>query len=431
MKVTCPSCEWSAEVPDEKIPAKGGKGTCPKCQTKFEVKREEAPPPDFAFEPSKPENSKPCPFCGEQILADAKKCKHCGEFLDPLLIKARNEAAPQPHVISTDESIVRKIADYQNLSGILWIILGIIQCIGVVTIIAGVWNIYAGISRRKIVKPILSRSSAVLPGFESLTGIIIIGVINLVLGGVIGVVFVVFDYIIRGKVLDNRHLFNDCQPEHSTPNIQQPNAPIQSNPSGNGSPSISAVPDGVKGWCWGAFTLGFVWAIAHKVWLGLLTLVPIVNIVMIFVLGFKGREWAWKAKQWDSVEQFNRVQKRWSQVGVTLLVGGLLLAIVIPQFVAYRNKGLNSLALSDLKNTKTCLEAYHANNSIFPTSLEAAKCQAESPTVTLEYTQIDDDKKYLLTSSNEKSDRMYATSGNDSQIYYRLKSEPEDAYRPY
>lgn len=23
-----------------------------------------------------------CPFCSEQILASAKKCKHCGEFLD-------------------------------------------------------------------------------------------------------------------------------------------------------------------------------------------------------------------------------------------------------------------------------------------------------------------------------------------------------------
>lgn len=26
-----------------------------------------------------------CPFCAEQIKAAAKKCKHCGEFIDPAM----------------------------------------------------------------------------------------------------------------------------------------------------------------------------------------------------------------------------------------------------------------------------------------------------------------------------------------------------------
>jgi len=29
-----------------------------------------------------PDETKRCPYCGEKILAIAKKCKHCGEFLD-------------------------------------------------------------------------------------------------------------------------------------------------------------------------------------------------------------------------------------------------------------------------------------------------------------------------------------------------------------
>lgn len=28
------------------------------------------------------ENTKNCPFCGEEIMATAKKCKHCGEWLN-------------------------------------------------------------------------------------------------------------------------------------------------------------------------------------------------------------------------------------------------------------------------------------------------------------------------------------------------------------
>ena len=28
------------------------------------------------------EETKNCPYCGEEILAGAKKCKHCGEWLD-------------------------------------------------------------------------------------------------------------------------------------------------------------------------------------------------------------------------------------------------------------------------------------------------------------------------------------------------------------
>jgi len=54
MNITCPNCEWSAEVPEEKIPADGGKATCPKCKSSFDVKKSEVQPPDFSFETAAP-----------------------------------------------------------------------------------------------------------------------------------------------------------------------------------------------------------------------------------------------------------------------------------------------------------------------------------------------------------------------------------------
>ena len=50
----------------------------------------------------------------------------------------------------------------------------------------------------------------------------------------------------------------------------------------------------------------------------------------------KGRELAWRNKEWDSLEHFNRVQKRWSAWGVGLIIVpaliGILAAILIPMF---------------------------------------------------------------------------------------------------
>ncbi len=95
--------------------------------------------------------------------------------------------------------------------------------------------------------------------------------------------------------------------------------------------SQQALPEGVRGWCWGAFCLSWIWAIGNKTWIGLLALVPYVNVVVIIWLGFNGREMAWRNNHWDSVEHFNRVQRKWSQWGIaiSLIFTALVIAIII------------------------------------------------------------------------------------------------------
>lgn len=65
MKTNCPHCGQHFEVEEELT---GRSVECSSCGKPFTI--------------SAPEPTKRCPMCGEEILAVAKKCKHCGEYLD-------------------------------------------------------------------------------------------------------------------------------------------------------------------------------------------------------------------------------------------------------------------------------------------------------------------------------------------------------------
>lgn len=103
-------------------------------------------------------------------------------------------------------------------------------------------------------------------------------------------------------------------------------------------------PEGVKGWSWGAFFFNWIWAIFNKSYIGLLAFLPYIGFIFAFYLGFKGRELAWKNKHWESVDHFNRVQKKWSiWAGVFMLIVliGLVAAVAIPAYQEYMIRANN------------------------------------------------------------------------------------------
>ena len=51
---------------------------------------------------------------------------------------------------------------------------------------------------------------------------------------------------------------------------------------------------------------------------------------------------------------------------IVVAIIGILAAIAIPQFSAYRQRAYNSAAQSDLKNAKTALEAFYADYQQYP-----------------------------------------------------------------
>ena len=100
------------------------------------------------------------------------------------------------------------------------------------------------------------------------------------------------------------------------------------NNSGQGKSAV--LPVELSGWNWGAFFLSWIWGIGNNTWIAFLTFIPIVNFIMIFVLGAKGNEWAWQNKRWNSLEHFKKVQKLWGIWGLILfLISVLFMFFVI------------------------------------------------------------------------------------------------------
>lgn len=96
------------------------------------------------------------------------------------------------------------------------------------------------------------------------------------------------------------------------------------------TPVETTVPDEIKGWSWGGFLWTWIWAIGNNTWIGLLALIPLpfIGLIMAIVLGVNGREWAWKNKHWNSVEDFKKTQRNWVKWWFIIVVPLIILAFV-------------------------------------------------------------------------------------------------------
>jgi len=93
-----------------------------------------------------------------------------------------------------------------------------------------------------------------------------------------------------------------------------------------------SLPKDLKHFNWGAFLLNWIWGIFHKKYITLLyfaaCLIPIIGPLVISIwFGIAGNEWAWKSKNWSSIEEFNENQRNWVKLWLVLFTIGLIITI--------------------------------------------------------------------------------------------------------
>lgn len=157
--VECPKCKSRLQAPDE---AAGRTAKCKKCGSPITIPNAapvaEKPKPNtlIAATPPKTITAKPvtnavleprysppslpqtanCPFCGEDVLATAKKCKHCGEILD-VAMRSADEArrlaehssknrAPAASSSSSSSTVV--VINHRAFPHVMHLIITLVTC---------------------------------------------------------------------------------------------------------------------------------------------------------------------------------------------------------------------------------------------------------------------------------------------------------------
>jgi predicted RNA-binding Zn-ribbon protein involved in translation (DUF1610 family) len=148
----CPQCGKKLKAPDSaagkssKCPGCGGTVTCPEPVYDAELfdESQSAPghDPYADLDSDKPygvvepqpgaapsaDGRRPCPMCGEMILATAAKCRYCGEVFDSTLKKAKGKKSKfgaADASLSTGEIVLAVLcSNIACILGLVWIIQG-------------------------------------------------------------------------------------------------------------------------------------------------------------------------------------------------------------------------------------------------------------------------------------------------------------------
>jgi len=85
--------------------------------------------------------------------------------------------------------------------------------------------------------------------------------------------------------------------------------------------------------------------VVNKSYLSLLCLVPLLNIVWVFVCRIKGNEWALKNGNYSNPREFLLVQDTWNRAGFVAFIIALIFIVIYVIFFAVLISAFSNLRL--------------------------------------------------------------------------------------
>lgn len=109
-------------------------------------------------------------------------------------------------------AVLQKISSKEKVGGIIWIVVASIQlmiglAVNWVIMIIGIWNLIFGIMRIVNAGKMDERADKIVEQYEKdLANIIIFLIVNIFIGGLIGVAGAIFDLVTRNYVMNNKDI---------------------------------------------------------------------------------------------------------------------------------------------------------------------------------------------------------------------------------
>lgn len=97
----------------------------------------------------------------------------------------------------------------------------------------------------------------------------------------------------------------------------------------------------LKDFNWGAFLLSWIWGIGNKSYITLISIPigivcgfipfigPIITLGLCIWFGIMGNRWAYANKEWESIDHFIEIQKKWAVAGIIILAICFIIGIAI------------------------------------------------------------------------------------------------------